>query len=148
MKISLSLFVGCMLWVAPSGVVWLTDYNQAVAEAERSGKMILLNFSGLDWCGPCIRMEKEIFESEVFDTYAQKNLVLLRADFPRLKKNRLSETQVKKNESLADKYDSQGKFPYTVLMDTKGKVLEEWEGLPNSKPSAFVSEIDQAIHKN
>jgi hypothetical protein len=93
-------------------------------------------------------MEKEIFESEVFDTYAQKNLVLLRADFPRLKKNRLSETQVKKNESLADKYDSQGKFPYTVLMDTKGKVLEEWEGLPNSKPSAFVSEIDQAIHKN
>ena len=142
MKLLMGFFLVFSMYTVP--LLWLTDFDQASAEATKSNKMILLNFSGSDWCGPCIRMEKEIFESAVFDDYAQKNLVLLRADFPRMKKNQLSEAQVKKNEALANKYDSQGKFPYTILMNAKGEVVKEWEGLPQVNPAVFVAEINKA----
>ncbi len=141
MKLLMTLFL--IFSIDTVSVRWFTDFDQASVEAAKSNKMILLNFSGSDWCGPCIRMEKEIFESAVFDDYAQKYLVLLRADFPRMKKNQLSEAQMKKNEMLADKYDSQGKFPYTILMNAKGEVLKEWEGLPQQSPAAFVAEINK-----
>ena len=142
MKLLMGFFLVFSMYTVP--LLWLTDFDQASAEATKSNKMILLNFSGSDWCGPCIRMEKEIFESAVFGDYAQKNLVLLRADFPRMKKNQLSEAQVKKNEALANKYDSQGKFPYTVLMNAKGEVVKEWEGVPQVTPAVFVAEINKA----
>lgn len=142
MKILISLFLVLSMFTAH--LLWLTDFDQASAEATKSNKMILLNFSGSDWCGPCIRMEKDIFESAVFEDYAQKYLVLLRADFPRMKKNQLSGAQVKKNEALANKYDSQGKFPYTILMNAKGEILKEWEGLPQEMPATFVAEINKA----
>lgn len=142
MKLLMGLFLVFSMSTVP--LLWLTDFDQASAEATKSNKMILLNFSGSDWCGPCIRMEKEIFESVAFDDYAQKYLVLLRADFPRMKKNQLSEAQVKKNEALANKYDSQGKFPYTILMNAKGEVVKEWEGFPQVTPAAFIAEINKA----
>src|SRR5438309_1122403 len=100
-----------------SSAEWLTDFSKAKKEASESKKIILLNFSGSDWCGPCIRLKKEIFDSEAFKSYAADHLVLLNADFPRLKKNQLSKEQTKQNEELADKYNNSGKFPFTVLMD-------------------------------
>ena len=142
MKLLMGFFLVFSMSTVP--LLWLTDFDQASAEATKSNKMILLNFSGSDWCGPCIRMEKEIFESAVFDDYAQKYLVLLRADLKKKKKNQLSEAQVKKNEALANKYDSQGKFPYTILMNAKGEVVKEWEGFPQVTPAVFVAEINKA----
>jgi|ERR1043166_7554230 thioredoxin-related protein len=127
-------------------VNWNTDFEKARAEAEQSHKLIVLNFSGSDWCGPCIRMKKEIFESGVFEKYAEQDLVLVNADFPRLKKNQLSKEQTKLNESLADKYNPEGKFPLTILFDKTGKVLQEWEGYPNESPEKFVSEINAFTH--
>jgi thioredoxin-related protein len=130
-----------MLFFA-SGVTWLGDFNAAKTEAAREHKLILINFSGSDWCGPCIRLRKEILESDAFDAYAEKNLVLVRADFPRQKKNQLSAEQVKLNEALADKYNPDGKFPYTLLVDEAGKVLFSWDGFPNEKPEQFIGQIE------
>ena len=115
---------------------------KAKIEAENEHKLILINFSGSDWCGPCIRLTKEIFESETFEDYASKNLVLVRADFPRQKKNQLPAEQEKENEKLADKYNSNGTFPLTLLVDENGKVLKKWEGFPNESAAVFVSEIN------
>jgi len=129
-----------MLFFA-SGAAWLGDFDTAKTEASREHKLILINFSGSDWCGPCIRLRKEILESDAFDTYAAKNLVLVRADFPRQKKNQLSPEQVKLNEALADKYNPDGKFPYTLLVDENGKVLFTWDGFPNEKPEQFIGQI-------
>lgn len=122
-------------------VTWLGDFNEAVSEAAKSHKYILINFSGSDWCGPCIRERKEILENDVFEKYASEHLVLVRADFPRQKKNQLSKEQTKKNEELADKYNPDGKFPYTILVDEYGKVIKAWDGFPNESPENFVSEI-------
>jgi len=122
-------------------VVWLGNFNEAKTEAAKSHKLILVNFSGSDWCGPCIRERKEILESAAFENFASEHLVLVRADFPRQKKNQLSKEQVKLNEALADKYNAEGKFPYTLLMDENGKVLKVWDGFPGVSPDVFVAQI-------
>ena len=76
-----------------SAGTWETDFKKAKQSAQSEHKLILLNFSGSDWCGPCIRMHKEIFEGNAFTQYAGENLVLVNADFPRLKKHELSKDQ-------------------------------------------------------
>ena len=129
-----------------ANVTWLGDFNQATAEAAKSHKLILINFSGSDWCGPCIRERKEILENDVFVNYAADHLVLVRADFPRQKKNQLSKEQIKLNEALADKYNPEGKFPYTILVDERGKVLKDWDGFPNESPEQFVAQISGAVN--
>lgn len=122
-------------------VTWLGDFNAAKTEAAKTHKLILINFSGSDWCGPCIRLRKEILESSNFESYAADHLLLVRADFPRQKKNQPSKEQVKLNEALAEKYNSDGKFPYTVLVDENGKVLKAWDGYPDESPDQFVTDV-------
>lgn len=123
-------------------VTWLGDFSTAKTEAVEKHRLILINFSGSDWCGPCIRLRKEILESSTFENYASDHLVLVRADFPRQKKNQLSKDQVKLNEALADKYNAEGKFPFTLLVDETGKVLKIWDGFPNESPDQFVADIN------
>lgn len=137
MKLLLILFLGFI----PTSLIWNENFNEAQQLAKTSHKQILINFSGSDWCGPCIRLRKEILESEVFEAYAKENLILVRADFPRQKKNQLPAAQVKQNEALAEKYNPEGKFPYTLLVDENGKVLKSWDGYPNEAPEKFVQEI-------
>jgi thioredoxin-related protein len=134
----LTFFIAIFL---TTGVTWSGDFSDAQKQAAQEHKLILINFSGSDWCGPCIRLRKEILESSTFESYASDHLVLVRADFPRQKKDQLSKEQVKLNEALADKYNPDGKFPYTLLVDENGKVLKDWDGFPNETPDQFVSQI-------
>ncbi|WP_225870876.1 thioredoxin family protein [Pedobacter cryophilus] len=127
-----------------TGNSWENDFSTAKTKAMESHKYILINFSGSDWCGPCIRTHKEIFEKEAFIKYAEGNLVLVRADFPRLKKNQLPAEQLKKNNDLAILYNPDGDFPLTVLLDENGKVIKEWKGFPNETSEAFVKEVEDA----
>jgi len=122
-------------------VTWLGDFNTARSEAVKAHKLILINFSGSDWCGPCIRLRKEILESSNFEAYAAEHLLLVRADFPRQKKNQPSKEQVKLNEALAEKYNAEGKFPYTLLVDENGKVLKAWDGYPDETSEQFVTDV-------
>ena len=131
-----------LITIFSASVSWLGDFNTAKTEAAQNHKLILINFSGSDWCGPCIRLRKEILESNTFENYASDHLVLVRADFPRQKKNQLPKEQVKLNETLADQYNPDGKFPFTLLVDEHGKVLRTWDGFPNETPDQFVSDIN------
>ncbi|GAB3997188.1 hypothetical protein GCM10028807_41730 [Spirosoma daeguense] len=125
---------------------WELNFDQAKTEASQNHKFILLNFSGSDWCAPCIKMKRDIFESNEFNQYAQNYLVLVRADFPRLAKNQLDAQQVAHNEALAEKYNRQGKFPFTVLLNADGKVLKEWDGYkPSLTTAAFVESIQSVV---
>jgi len=125
-----------------ASVTWMGDFDAAKVKAAHDHKLILVNFSGSDWCGPCIRLRKEILESDAFTNYAADKLVLVRADFPRQKKNQLSKEQVKLNEALADKYNPDGKFPYTLLIDENGKILRSWDGFPDETPEQFITQIN------
>lgn len=124
-----------------SFVKWEPDFSKAKQTASEKHELILLNFSGSDWCGPCMRLKKEIFESDVFSKFADSSLVLVNADFPRNKKNQLDKETTKQNDALADKYNPDGKFPYTVLLDPQGNILKTWDGLPSEKAEDFTNEV-------
>jgi thioredoxin-related protein len=120
---------------------WGTDFEQAKSKAKAEQKLVLVNFSGSDWCAPCIKMKKNIFEQTVFTDYADANLVLVRADFPRSKKNKLDKAQQEQNDALAAKYNQKGTFPLTLLLDAEGKVVKKWEGLPKVDAAEFVAAV-------
>ena len=124
---------------------WHKTLDEAKTLAQKEHKHILLNFSGSDWCGPCIRLHKEIFDSEQFQQFAETSLVLVNADFPRLKKNQLPANQQKINDAIADQYNSKGSFPFTVLLNENGKVLKQWEGFPKITADQFVEEMRSVI---
>ncbi len=120
---------------------WQPDFEKAQQIAREKNQHILLNFSGSDWCGPCIRMRKDIFENEQFTKMSDTTLVLVNADFPRQKKNQLDKTIRKQNEVLADKYNPEGNFPFTVLLEANGKVIKSWVGFPAGDVQKFIAEI-------
>ena len=101
----------------------------------------MLNFSGSDWCGPCIQLHKEVFESNAFKELADQSLVLYKADFPRNKKNRLSKEVQQINEALADRYNPLGKFPYTVILSADGKLIKAWEGYAGNNSTQFIEQL-------
>lgn len=124
-----------------TGGLWQTNFIDARKTAAEKHELILLNFSGSDWCTPCMRMSREIFENTTFTDYAASNLVLVNADFPMLRKNRLDKKLQQQNDALAEKYNAKGKFPLTLILDSDGKVLKYWEGLLHIPAREFVNEI-------
>ena len=141
------LFVMLLLLVAPATPTWLTDFDVAARVAVRDHKLILLNFSGSDWCAPCVQMKKDVFGSESFSEFAEQRLVLVQADFPRAKKNKLSKEQTAHNEALAEKYNSEGKFPLTLLLDEKGNVIKQWDGYVYGSQPVFMVDLKKAAAK-
>ena len=102
---------------------------------------IILVFQGSDWCAPCIKLDREIWSTEVFKKYATENYVMLQADFPRRKKNALPEPQTKANAALAEKYNKQGYFPFVVVLDSNGKVLGE-SSYKKTTPENYIKELN------
>jgi len=141
----MKLFLAFILFITATSVEWLANFDTAKDIAARENKYILISFSGSDWCGPCIKMKKEVFESEAFLSIAENKLVLVCADFPRSKKNQLSKEQIKHNEGLAEKYNPLGKFPYTVLLDKDGKVIKEWDGYVFASHDKFIDALNQEL---
>ncbi len=133
-------FLAFIFFTAPVPV-WLTNFKEAQKAAAENNKLMILNFSGSDWCIPCMRTRKEIFETACFTKFSGSNLVLINADFPRNNKNKLSKEQSDLNEALADKYNAKGIFPLTILISADGKILKEWEGFPGVSPEVFVEQI-------
>lgn len=134
-------FLFLFSYAAMSFTNWQPDFNTAQKIAKQKHHLILLNFSGSDWCGPCIRMHREIFLDTQFAQMADSNLVLLNADFPRARKNQLDKLKQKQNDLLAEKYNPGGKFPFTLLLDVEGKLVKSWDGLPDNGALAFAKEI-------
>lgn len=124
---------------------WTTSLDAAKTEAISSNKNILLVFSGSDWCAPCIKLDRTIFQSDVFKTEAEKKWVLLKADFPKKKGNTLSAEQTESNKKLAEKYNKEGNFPLVVLLDTTGKVLGI-TGYKNVSPTEYVQLLNAMVN--
>lgn len=137
-----TLLIALFAFIVLGSPQWITDMNKAKVDAAAANKMIVLNFSGSDWCGPCIKLKQEVLDSPEFLKYAENELVLVRADFPRQKKNQLDAKQTAHNEMLAEKYNPKGKFPLVVLINSQGKAIKEWEGYPkNMTPTSLIAEI-------
>ncbi|HEY5407959.1 MAG TPA: thioredoxin family protein [Ginsengibacter sp.] len=133
----IALFLSPTLTPSP----WMTNLDNAKQVAKSEHKLILLNFSGSDWCIPCMKLRTDIFNSDAFMQYAKDNLVLLNADFPRKMKDQLTKEQQKENDALAAKYNPEGRFPFTIILDSNGNKLKVWDGYYSDGPENFVNEI-------
>jgi len=138
-----SLFLVLIAFLSGQG--WHTNMEEALQLARKDHRHILLNFSGSDWCGPCILLRKDILDQPAFLKMADTTLVLVNADFPRKKKNQPSPDQQRLNDRMADRYNPQGQFPLTLLLNAEGKVLKQWEGNPGVSPESFSEQVQAAV---
>lgn len=105
------------------GQNWVNDFEEAKSIASQEDQNIILFFTGSDWCPPCIKLERNVFSKKIFQKFAEEKFIWVKADFPKRKKNKLSEEQQKKNEALADKYNKRWVFPIILLINPDGSVL-------------------------
>jgi thioredoxin-related protein len=115
--------------------------ESSLTKAKEEHKKVLLYFSGSDWCAPCIKFKKTFIQNEAFQSFASENLIVVNADFPRLKKNALSAEQTTENEKLADKYNANGIFPLVLVLDENGKVIKKWEKIPDETIDTFLAQL-------
>lgn len=122
-KLILTLLVMCSaVFAFADGINWLDNYAKAQEESQKTGKPILMLFTGSDWCGYCIKMEKDAFSKPEFQKFIQQNFIMFKADFPRRKK--LEPGVVTQNLKLQTQYKVGG-YPTVIITDAKGKVLAQ-----------------------
>lgn len=137
-------FVVLLLFLAlPSlhAATWLTDYNAALQAAAAQNRPVLIDFTGSDWCGWCIKLHKEVFDQPEFDQYANSKLILLEVDFPNSKPQ--SDSQKRANQALQQKYGVRG-YPTLFLVDAKGNVMQQL-GYMEGGPKVFLSELNKGF---
>ena len=140
---SLLLFVAAIAFLLTPAfsIGWGDDYKVALATAAAENKRVLLDFTGSDWCGWCIRMKEVTFDQPAFKEFANKNLILVEIDFPQGKTLR---PEVKKqNAALQEQYQVQG-FPTLVLLDPQGKVIKQQSGYISGGPAGFINWVNSA----
>ena len=120
---------------------WQTDFKLAKEIASKEKKPIILVFQGSDWCAPCIKLDHQIWSTTVFKKYAKDHYVMLQADFPKRKKNALSDSQTAANAKLAETYNKNGVFPFVVVLNANGKVLGE-TGYKKITPENYIAELN------
>ena len=118
---------------------WLTNFETAQARARSEHKKLLIEFTGSDWCPPCILLDRQVFSQPEFKTYAAQHLILLEVDFPRRKL--LSDEQKAANEKLADRYGIEG-FPTVVVLDSNGSTLGQLGYMPGG-PREFIAALEK-----
>ncbi|BDD07849.1 hypothetical protein FUAX_02810 [Fulvitalea axinellae] len=115
----------CITTNHSSAQKWNTDFETAKAEATQQSLPILLVFQGSDWNAGSIKLEREVWSTPEFASYAKNHLVLLKADFPRRKRNALTKAQQKHNKFLAEQYNRNGYFPLVVVLDQNGTTIRK-----------------------
>jgi len=135
------LLAGLFGFSALAGEEWLTDINQAKKEAAEKNLPILADFSGSDWCGWCIKLDKEVFSQKEFKAFAKDRVVLFLADFPRAKE--LTADLKMQNEQLRKAYAVEG-FPTVLLLDAGGKVIAR-TGYRKGGAGAYVDHLKDLL---
>ena len=133
-------FVFAVPIAAKADTNWETDYKKAQQTAKVQNKLLLINFTGSDWCGYCIQFDRTILSKQEFKDYANKNLVLLEVDFPRRKEQ--SAAVKAQNQRLGSEYQVQG-FPTVVILNGDGRKVWEYEGYFADGPQAFIAELEK-----
>jgi protein disulfide-isomerase len=122
----------------PSG--WIENFEQAKALAKKSGRPILTNFTGSDWCGWCIRLKGEVFDTQEFKEWASSNVILLELDYPR-SKTQTAEVKAQ-NQTLKQTYAISG-YPTVLILDADGKQIGE-TGYKAGGPKVWIQDfVDQ-----
>jgi protein disulfide-isomerase len=141
------LLLGLLLCVSQSarsqGVEWLTDAEAAQTKAKAENKLVLLDFTGSDWCSWCMKLKREVFDRPEFAQFAQSRLVMVVVDFP--ENHTLPQLQQHANRALKHTYHV-GSYPTIVLLDPDGKPLGR-TGYVSGGPAAFIAKLEEVSSK-
>jgi thioredoxin-related protein len=144
-RIAALLFAGLLASsLSAAEANWGTDLPAALAQAKKEKKLVLMDFTGSDWCPPCKALHNEVFATKEFADYAKNNLALVELDFPRFKKQ--TAALEKANQALQQKYHIEG-YPTVILLNADGKELWRNMGYLPGGPQKFIAELDKAKKK-
>jgi thioredoxin-related protein len=118
---------------------WSENYAKSRTLAKKGQKLLLLDFTGSDWCSWCLKLDQEVFSQPEFKDYAAKNLVLMTVDFPQTKVQ--SDALKAQNDKLQDKYHVEG-YPTIVVLNAAGKQVGQLGYQPGG-PAAFIAELEK-----
>lgn len=122
---------------------WYTDWDKAEKASKAQNKPILIDFTGSDWCGWCIKLHDEVFSTAEFKSWAEKNVVLLEIDFPR--ESKITAEQKAENEALAKKFGVQG-FPTIIFAKADGSELGRY-GYDKGGPKVWTAKASKMLKK-
>ena len=120
---------------------WSDNLDKALEKAKAQNKSVLVEFTGSDWCPPCIAMRKNVFTKKEFVDAASKKFILVELDFPK-GDEQLSE----KNQPLAEKYKIEG-FPTVILLDSAGKEFTRFFAYQFPTVEGFLQHLDESLEK-
>ncbi len=143
-KILLALCVAAYATTAIAASGWSDNYAKSVAQAKADNKMVLLDFTGSDWCSWCMKLDKEVFSKPEFKAYAKANLVLVELDFPQGKD--LPKKTTAQNEKLKAEHEIRG-FPTIIVLNSDGKKVGEL-GYMEGGPDAFIAALEKLKAKS
>jgi len=129
-----------LISISLSSQNWITNFDQAKKEAANKNENIILVFQGSDWCAPCMKLDKEIWSTKEFQDLSKNHFVMMKADFPRKKTNKLSDELTIQNAKLAEAYNNQGFFPLVLVLNKDGKVLGKM-GYEKMSPAAYFNKL-------
>lgn len=142
--LAIALMAGwALVQAGAADIAWTTDVPKAVEKAKSEKKLVMLDFTGSDWCGWCIKLNKEIFSQPEFVEYAEKSIVAVELDFPQ-KKAQTAELK-KANKELQKKYNIRG-YPTIVVLNGEGKEIGRL-GYMKGGPKAFIEELEKLKKK-
>jgi len=118
---------------------WGDDYEKALAQAKAEKKLVVLDFTGSDWCGWCIKLDKEVFSKKEFKDYAKENLVLVEVDFPQQKAQ--ARKLKEQNEKLQSQFKIEG-YPSIIVLDPEGKKVGQL-GYQAGGPEPFIAKLKE-----
>lgn len=128
---------------------WHTDLDKAMAVSKKTKKPLFLFFTGSDWCGWCIKLQKEVFKTPEFTKWAKDNVVLVELDFPR--RTPQSEEIKSQNAKLGSFFKVQG-YPTVWLTDVTKSAEGKVEFSPRGNigyvaggPGAWTTEANKVL---
>ena len=146
----LRIFVLILLALGAASSLVAQEFQEDFATAQKlskeTGKPIVILFSGSDWCRPCIQLHKLVYMNEDFQEYADDNVILYHADFPRRPENQLPAEVKAVNDALAKEHGVRG-LPTTLVLSSKGKVLGKMVGNPDGTFDGYVNTLKGFVAK-
>lgn len=154
MKISIFLillFISCSDFAQTSKLNWQTDLELAIQLSEKENKPLMLFFTGSDWCGWCMKLQKDVFYKPEFIEWADKNVILVDIDFPRNKSNQSAELQ-QQNNLLQQQFGIQGyptiHFVRPQKIDGRINLSSLGQTGYRANPEIWIAEANSYIQKN
>ncbi len=143
-KVVLNLFMAWFtLQASAEEIDWMTNLDEALKKAKAEKKVVLLDFTGSDWCGWCMKLKREVFDTPEFASYASRNVVMVEIDFPMHKPQ--SDDLKKQNEALQAKYEVKG-YPALIILDSEGNQIGSMKYMPGG-PQPFITRLKKIKNK-